>query len=322
MKQTAPGKLFLVGEYAVLEGAPALLTTVPQRASVSLTAAAQPTVVSLTHETQTLTLDTALQQLTLLAAVVEQLDAREQLDGHELRLDTAEFFRNVPQHNRNIKLGLGSSAALTAALVKCLLPTANRKAQLAAAIDCHKRFQSGKGSGADIALSITDQSIVFEMSLPPEPITLPSDLHLLAIWSGAAASTTGFLSAMDAWKSDHATTYADCLQALSETAINSTNAISDADTAAFVKLYHQYDRQLDNLSRISGVHFYNEPHEMMRKKVESAHCAYKPSGAGGGDFGIACSTNENDLISLANTLDQSGNYCFLLNQQSTEFQEK
>ena len=35
MNTSAPGKLFLTGEYAVLEGAPALVMPVPQRAIVS-----------------------------------------------------------------------------------------------------------------------------------------------------------------------------------------------------------------------------------------------------------------------------------------------
>jgi mevalonate kinase len=39
---SAPGKLFLVGEYAVLDGAPALLTAVDRRVTVTLTTADGP----------------------------------------------------------------------------------------------------------------------------------------------------------------------------------------------------------------------------------------------------------------------------------------
>ena len=37
IRASAPGKLFLLGEYAVLEGAPAMLTAVDRRVTVQIT---------------------------------------------------------------------------------------------------------------------------------------------------------------------------------------------------------------------------------------------------------------------------------------------
>ena len=46
MNASAPGKLFLVGEYAVLEGGPALLVPVKQRAEVTIEASNESQVIS------------------------------------------------------------------------------------------------------------------------------------------------------------------------------------------------------------------------------------------------------------------------------------
>jgi mevalonate kinase len=50
----------------------------------------------------------------------------------------------------------------------------------------------------------------------------------------------------------------------------------------------------------------------MRKKVELAHCTYKPSGAGGGDYGIAYSTNKQELLTLADKLKREHSDTFAL----------
>jgi mevalonate kinase len=50
----------------------------------------------------------------------------------------------------------------------------------------------------------------------------------------------------------------------------------------------------------------------MRKKVELAHCAYKPSGAGGGDYGIAYSTDKQELLTLADKLEREHSDTFVL----------
>lgn len=304
---SAPGKLFLIGEYAVLYGGAATLVPVPQRAFATLKRDGRNRLITHLSETS----ETALPipgELTgglLFDAVIAELACSDQLKNVSLTLDTHQFFSN------GVKLGLGSSAALTAALVRLLVPDVTLRQQLELAISCHRRFQSGRGSGADIALSIMDTPIAFMPGETPQAVRLPNNLKMLAIWTGVSASTTDYLHRLEAWRQEdevRADFHIDRLKDLSTT----FNRTSSADE--MVSLLHRYDRYLDEFSGESRLNFYNEPHIALQKEVELARCVYKPSGAGGGDFGIAFSTDENDLIILAEKLKEGGRTAFFLQE--------
>jgi len=306
MNASAPGKLFLVGEYAVLEGGPALLVPVTQRARVTIETAKTSEVISHTTTIEKHSLEEALQRFPLLQATVTELGCLNQLEHAQLNLDTSSFFRN------DVKLGLGSSAALTVALVKLFAPETTAYEQFKKAVQCHLIFQKGVGSGADIALSAMDEPIIFQRGESPDPVVIPDDLHMLAIWSGKPASTTGYVGAVNLWRQSNPHAYLSNISELGTTATECVDCLKANDTAQVLARIEQYDRQLQHLSTVSGVNFYNQAHLEMRKKVELRSCIYKPSGAGGGDFGIAYSTDKNELLTLANNLDREQTYNFVL----------
>jgi len=306
MNASAPGKLFLVGEYAVLEGGPALLVPVKQRAKVTIEASNSSQVISHTTTVEKHSPEEALQHYPLLQATMTELGCLEQLQNAKLSLDTSAFF------NRGVKLGLGSSAALTAALVKLFQPDATANERLAKAFRCHLAFQNGIGSGADIALAAMDETIVFKRGESPIPVVLPDDLHMLAIWSGEPASTTGYVAAVNRWRKQNPDAYHSHINDLRNTATKCIYALEKNDSQRVLARIEQYDRHLERLSSVSGVNFYNQAHLEMRKKVELAHCAYKPSGAGGGDYGIAYSTDKQELLTLADKLEREHSDTFVL----------
>jgi phosphomevalonate kinase len=306
MNASAPGKLFLVGEYAVLEGGPALLVPVKQRAKVTIEASNKSQVISHTTTVEKHSPEEALQRYPLLQATMAELDCLEQLQKAQLSLDTSAFF------NRGIKLGLGSSAALTVALVKLFQPDATANERFAKAFRCHLAFQNGIGSGADIALAAMDETIVFQRGESPIPVVLPDDLHMLAIWSGEPASTTGYVAAVNRWRQNNPDAYQSLISDLRNTATECIAALEKNDSQRVLARIEQYDRHLERLSSVSGVNFYNQAHLEMRKKVELAHCAYKPSGAGGGDYGIAYSTDKQELLTLADKLEREHSDTFVL----------
>lgn len=306
MNASAPGKLFLLGEYAVLEGGPALLAPVKQRAKVTLEASKKGQVISHTTAIKIHSPEEALQHYPLLQATVAELDCLEQLENGQLKLDTSAFFKG------GVKLGLGSSAALTVALVKLFLPDATVNEQFLKSVSCHLAFQNGIGSGADIALAAMDQAIVFQRGKSPISAVLPADLHMLAIWSGEPASTVGYVAAVHRWRQNDPAAYQSQISDLGDTATQCIDALGLGNTQRVLAGIEQYDRHLERLSSISGVDFYNETHLKMRKKVELAHCTYKPSGAGGGDYGIAYSTDKEELLTLADKLKREQKDNFVL----------
>jgi len=301
MNFSAPGKLFLLGEYAVLEGGPALLVPVKQRARVTLDHS-QGDITSISDSTESLGWPAAAQKWPLLNSLKEILGP-DTLQGQSLTLDTSEFFRDGQ------KLGLGSSAALTVALVKACRPNESPKDLYRLADASHRHFQGGIGSGADIALAAMDQPVRFTMDAGPEAIKLPDDLHMLAIWTGQSASTTELVGSMQDYRDQSPSDYQERMTSLMETATHCLDAVSDQDTRQILARIEQYDRQLSDLSSESGVNFYNQQHEDMRKKVK---LTYKPSGAGGGDFGIAYSTDLDEITTLAKKLNEEQTYSFVL----------
>ena len=79
-----------------------------------------------------------------------------------------------------------------------------------------------------------------------------------------------------------------------------------------VNLIRQYNQYLHDFSKDSGANFYNDPHIALQKEVESARCVYKPSGAGGGDFGIAFSNDKDSITKLAEQMIEAGRTAFLI----------
>src|SRR6185295_6697990 len=96
MIATAPGKLILTGEYAVLDGAPAVVVAVDRRA------------VARRHATPR-------GSSPFLVAVAEEIAARRGANDPAARAALEVSVDSTAFYNRAQKLGLGSSAAVTVA---------------------------------------------------------------------------------------------------------------------------------------------------------------------------------------------------------------
>src|SRR3954471_7989598 len=138
MIASAPGKLILTGEYAVLDGAPAIVIAVDRRALARRNA-------------------TPHGSSPFLLAVADEIAARRGTAdpaAHaalEISVDSTAFY------HRLTKLGLGSSAAVTVAATALALGTVNPEEVLPVALAAHARAQGprgARGSGADIAASV------------------------------------------------------------------------------------------------------------------------------------------------------------------------
>ncbi len=164
---TAPGKLILTGEYAVLDGAPALVIAVDRR--VIATGAS------------------ARCSSPFLLAVARELALRYGADSPSARaalrvaVDSSAFYA---ASDCTQKLGLGSSAAVTvaaAALALAAQGSNDRDEVLAIALAAHANAQGTKGargSGADIAAAVYGGAIVYTMAREHEAaISLGANQH-------------------------------------------------------------------------------------------------------------------------------------------------
>ena len=224
-----PGKLVLLGDYAVLEGAPALAMAVNRHAKVRI--AARPGGVAAVSapdmQVSGVPLKIDEQGAPQWLGTAEQAQALRLVDetlrglqheglapapgrGFDLHLDTSGYFDQGAQGRA--KLGLGSSAALTVALASAMTvfvgrgpAIANRRVWLEHLLALHRQFQGGHGSGVDVATSLIGGVISYRLlegGTQPraEPVGWPKGVHLRFVWSGRSASTSDFLGRLAQWR--------------------------------------------------------------------------------------------------------------------------
>ena len=193
---SAPGKVVLSGEYAVLDGAPAISMAVNRRARVALVAGTrgQHSIVAPGYsDTEGLfrvndgkiVWTAGADEYALVEHVWHALQPETSADL-TLMLDTREFLDEASGD----KTGIGSSAALAVALAAALGALCEPGTDLAAAAGrAHREFQGGKGSGVDIANSTLGGIIEYRMGHAGVSLAWPQGLHFALLWSGVPAST-------------------------------------------------------------------------------------------------------------------------------------
>ena len=199
---SAPGKLVVCGEYAVLDGAPAVAVAVDRRAVVRVEAADQWSVAAPGFDERRrefrvraarIEWPRGRSPLPLLDAVFGSL-ARAPDRPLALTMDTAAFSA------AGSKLGLGSSAALAVALGGALTTwlTGSGDGLPETAGSAHRELQGGRGSGVDVATAVRGGLIRYRM--PDEVVDLvwPRGLRARVLYSGVPASTTAKLDRLAA----------------------------------------------------------------------------------------------------------------------------
>ncbi len=339
---SAPGKLVLLGEYAVLEGAPALVMAVNRRARVRIAAQAAGVCevnapdLGITHQALRLGDDglpdwgadtETAKRLKLVDQILRGL-ARESLSlpagrGFRLTLDTAEFFD--ADSVARPKLGLGSSAALTVALASALAVfagrgavTANRKVWIDKLLALHRDFQDGRGSGVDVAASLVGGLLSYRLRGDNQgPYFEPLDwrfmgLKHLSVWSGRAASTSDLLAQLSHWRESHDADYRAHMQALTTIAEAARQAVIDQRGDELLKCTASYAEALHAFSDNTGLNIFSPEHQQLTKIAAQSGVCYKSCGAGGGDFGIALCLDTERLNDARKRITAAGFRCLPL----------
>jgi phosphomevalonate kinase len=279
---SAPGKAVLCGEYAVLDGAPAVCMALDRRARVTVTpcegewirvsAPGYTAVEGLLRVVgETLEWSQGASEFALVDAVLRTTGAiPERVVSIEL---DSNAFRDGAS---NEKIGIGSSAALTVALLAALRGTED---VFADAIGAHRQLQQGAGSGVDIATSVHGGLLEYRMAAAEvTALQWPAGLQYRLVWSGVAADTRAKLAQLDNTAESKART--ELLQA----AIAMATAWSSA-----TRVLNEYPAYIECLRRFSvdhGLGIFDAGHDELCKAAADAGLVYKPCGAGGGDVGI------------------------------------
>ena len=284
------GKLMLAGEYAVLRGrAPAISMAVGELVRWRLHDPDDAPALTMTA------FDTTCRQpmatvsgeglWRLAGRVLEHLRTL----GMTLRQSVT---LEVKGHVQGRKLGLGTSSAVTLALLQAALRDAGQKNSRAWLIEqglaIHGAAQGGRGSGYDIATQASGGVIAYRQ--PPAEIEVlpwPKGLHAAALWTGTPADTTSALrrgvqhdEAAMAAIADRAETL---LRHWRSGEANEVLSALAACEAAF--------------ARLSAVHKHLVPDtaHALADLIGEHGAVARTSGAGGGDCLLAVATSESTI---------------------------
>jgi len=289
---TAPGKIMLAGEYAVIDGSEAIMLAVDRYAVATLHTSPQ-------HLSPFL--EAAYR---VLADEFGESSAQAQA-AQRVRVDT-HAFREGPD-----KLGLGSSAAATVAAIGLALGTesfdVNRVHLLARRAHGDAQEPKGaRGSGADIAASSFGGCLRFSTTPRCAPITLPADLHLVFPWCGQSASTTSLVSQVRRLRAHRDADYQALCKAISESA----QALASASTASqAIVAIGRGGQAVADLGSAAGAALWLPVHSQMRDIAEQLGGSVKPTGAGGGDLALGAFSNASDMARFVERLADRGIPC-------------
>lgn len=323
-----PGKLYIAGEYAVVEpGEPAVLVAIDRYLTARLTRASgagrvHSTVYGRSPLTWVRSRETGRivherEQRDYVFSAIETIEALCAERGIAPRYFDLEIVSELDDDSGR-KYGLGSSGAVTVAVVAVLnefyelqLTQEERcKLALLATIEISPRASGGDlaastfggwiryvspdraalrryraSHGVQAALASEDAWSGFSVT----PLPSPDKLQLLVGWTGSPASTDQLVAEV---RGPERTVTAD---APGETFVSSSRArvtelvagIMNEDPAAAINAVHGARRLLQQLGSDTSITIETDHLRRLCDAAEAHGAAGKPSGAGGGDCGIA-----------------------------------
>ena len=327
----SPGKLILLGEYAVLEGAPAVVTAVKRYAHATIKTS-ENSAFSIHSPGQ----DWPAQSFELIvggkihfpnatphirsklkffSAIIETFlqEFKVDLPPCNIEIVTDDFYLE----SSNVKLGLGSSAALSVALIHALLKFADISQHdkldiFRQALRAHYRAQGKLGSGIDIAASTFGGALQYQITPNNpqnafiEPLEMPDNLLMLAVWSGASASTTELVSRVNAFRKQNLAAYQQIMTQMSDISQDGCLAIANGEVDRFLDCVQTYYLLMDELGVKSYAEIITPSHQEIAQLCRQSGTYYKPSGAGGGDLGLVFADEIEKLEATAELLAKSG----------------
>jgi phosphomevalonate kinase len=335
VRTKVPGKLILLGEYALLEGAPGIVCAINRFAHVSIKFAPDSFFVldspSLNlsgvrftaHKNGkvkfiTFLKEEEIKQLKLFKSIFEFLWKELRSIGFEIcpvqiSINTHDFY-SLDFKN---KLGFGSSAAMAVALTAAFSCFVGRQIKgeegrsevFKRAFNVHRLAQENLGSGIDVAASSFAGTLSYKMTADtkgepsiPESLEAWPELSMSVIWTGKSTSTSEMIKVVAQFKNAQPKKYDQLITSLTNISKTGITRYKEKDTAGFIKIVKQYFQALRSLSNEADPPIISPVHERLALLVESLGGAYKPSGAGDGDIGIAFAHSTEQMKSIENKI--------------------
>ena len=282
---SAPGKLVISGEYAVLDGAPALVTAVGRRALACL-GSGDGVDGSPRPDHQSPDRASIPPEAAASFGKAQELCGPVPLD---LAIDTSAL------RDTGRKLGLGSSAAAAAAAAGAVFAYHGhhlddvREPLLGAALAGH-RSVAPEGSGVDVAAAVMGGLVRFVRDadgVHTTALDMPRSMAFAVVWTGSSARTSDLVRAVRELAARDASAYASSIATLRTASDALIDAIERDDAERAIHATAAHGDAMAQLGRRAGAPIVESGLARVAELARAHGGAAKPSGAGGGDVAIA-----------------------------------
>lgn len=339
---SVPGKLFIAGEYAVVEpGHPAIIVAVDQFINVTIEGARKngsiqsaqysDLPIRWTRRNGELVLDHRENPFHYILAAICLTEKYAQEKGTLLSFYDLKVTSELDNSNGR-KYGLGSSGAVTVATVKALNLyydlKMDRLTQFKIAALAHLAVQ-GNGSCGDIAASCYGGWLAFSTfdhewvlrkqqewtltqlltsdwpELSIRPLIVPKSLRLLIGWTGSPASTSDLVDQVYQSKEAKEKGYAKFLADSKDCVNRLIDGFLNEDSRTIKKMITENRKLLVGLSSLTGVTIETPALKKLCDLAETYRGAAKSSGAGGGDCGIVIVDQKTGILPLMSAWEKA-----------------
>lgn len=339
---SVPGKLFIAGEYAVVEpGHPAIIVAVDQFITITIATAKKngsiqseqysELPIRWTRRNNQLVLDVRDNPFHYILAAIHLTESYAQEQGRDLSFYDLKVTSEL-DNSSGRKYGLGSSGAVTVATVKALNAfyhlNMDQMTIFKLSALAHLQVQ-GNGSCGDIAASCFGGWIAFstfdpdwvkaaqeKMSMTEllaatwpylmiEPLIVPKNVRLLIGWTGSPASTSDLVDQVHESRDLREQAYQQFLVDSKDCVDRLITAFQEQDVPQIKKMITLNRSLLNGLSQVTGVTIETPALKTMCDLAEHFNGAAKSSGAGGGDCGIVIVDQKTGILPLMSSWEKA-----------------